>query len=550
MSIDFDNIVKVLKALNAVYRSRNNEASLISTLLGNGPDTVSVLEAIEQDVLNGFNEVVTAIQEQTLQQEWEGVANSLAYAHATLKQYQAELATLSNASGTCMITSNGQQVSLSDWCLGNGNSTGALATLTALVSAAPITAITPSISSLSGIFSTSVPDGSSSTLGLNALPTWLKIVTNAQSNTTQSLLSSNYKYETQYESVMRLMVYTHALVALTYYIHDSALQLLITATGSANNCVSVLKTIGTNFGDYASPGTVWYQFAQVLGQLASGSNPDQQLLNCAYNSSPLPPNATYSHLTIDEPVWVGGDSPNGGGERNYDYWGFCSYPVSLANNPAYPNSFFGSLGYIHVNQGSGDYERILGIQGNVVQASAGLKLSSLGVYPDSNFYSNANNWNNEQFSGIGTYEESWLPLPTHTSPNHISVITGFQLVVITNGAGAYNNALALQFGVLDVTDPNHPTVTIPDPTFVQPTYTQAKGFQDYTSMCQAGHYDPNNSNQLLPAVLSNATLTRVQNGDNGIIVQVAAPFYQAGFLQPDQLPVIPVAAGATGSEQS
>lgn len=549
MDFDFDNIVKVLKAFNLVYQNRNNEANLISALMGNGPDTASILISIEQDVMSGFKDVVNAIQEQTLLTEWSGIATSLSYAHATIKQYQAELATVSNASGSCMITSNGQQISLNDWCLGTSNNPGVLDTLAALVNDSPITAITPSVSSLAGIFSTSTPAGSSSSLGINALSTWMQIVTNAQSNQSQSLLSNNYKYETQYESVLRLMTYTHTLVAMVYYIHDSALQLLTTVTGSSNNYVSVLDTIVANFGDYNTAGTVWNQFAQEFQQLSASAVPEEQIQYCAYTSFPSTPNTTYSHLGIDIPVWAGGDSPNGGGETYPYYWGFCSYPVSLANNANYPNSFFGSLGYIHVNQGSGSYERILGVQGTVVTAGAGLKLTTQGLYPDSNFYSNANNWNNEQFSEIGTFEDSWVAAPQHASPNHISVITGFQLQVISNGAGAYNIGLALQFGVLDVTNPDAPVVTVNDPSFISPVYTSANGYQDYTSMCQSGRYDAT-TGDLLPAILSNATLSRVQNGDNSILVQVASSIYEADFLQPDKLSPTMVSAPAGSGSNS
>ncbi|TND07935.1 MAG: hypothetical protein FD123_2743 [Bacteroidetes bacterium] len=536
MEMDFDNVVKVLKALKAVYDNRDNETNLISALIGNGPDTADLLQALEQDVVQGLQNVVTAIQEQTLTQEWSGIANSLGYAHGVIKQYQTELASVSNQSGTCMITSNGQNIPFSDWCLGTSTSTGALSMLNLLVGSAPINIMDPSVSSLSGIFSTSVPAGSSSTLGLNALPTWIQILSNAQSNTSQSLLGNTYKYETQYESVLRLMSYTHTLVALVYYIHDSALQLLITSTGSASNCVSIGSTIAANFGDYATAGSIWNQFTQEFENLSSGT-PDQQQFNSTYFSLPLPPSVTYNHITIDIPVWSGGDSPNGGGETYPYSWAFCSYPVSLANNPDYPNSFFGSLGYLHVNQGSGSEVKVLGLQGTVVQVGAGLAFSTQGLYPSSDFYSDSSNWGNMQFSGIGTYQESFLPVPATASTNLVPVITGFQLQVITNGAGAFNIGLALQFGVLDVTDPNNPVVTVSDESFVAPAYAEAKAFQDYTSMIQSGRFDAVTGN-LLPAILSNATLCRVQGGDNAVVVQVASPIYMADFLQPDKLPQI------------
>lgn len=545
MEINFDQIATVFKVIKAVYNSGGNVGNIITALTGNNDNVTTVLSELEQSVIQGFTNVVTAIQEQSLADEWSGVATSLGYAHSVVKQYQADLSTVSNSlGGVTIINKAGQTIPFSEWCLGSAGNNGSLATLNELVSSATITTITPNVSSLAGIFSTSVPVGNASPLGFDALGTWGQILTNAQSNPAQSLLSSNYKYETQYESVLRLMVYTHSLLGLIYYIHDSALQLLVSSTGSSGGYVSIAQTISDNFGDYSVSGSIWNQFTLEFNNLTSGS-PEQQMNNATYMSLPLPPSVAYEIVTIDIPMWSGGDSSHGGGGLiNPDCWSICSYPVSLAGS--YTNAFFGSLGYIHANAGSGDEVKILALQGSVIQVGPGFSLSNMGLYPDSSFYSDSNNWNNNQFSGVNTYQEGFLTPPATSSSNQVPVITGFQLQMISSGNGGFNIGLALQYGILDVSDPNNPQVTIPDHTFVVPEYSEAKAFQAYTSLTQSGHFDASSGN-LLPVLLSNATLSRVENGNNAVVVQVASLIYQADFLQPDKLPPVINATASPGS---
>jgi hypothetical protein len=231
---------------------------------------------------------------------------------------------------------------------------------------------------------------------------------------------------------------------------------------------------------------------------------------------------------------------------------FCTNQVSLAGT--YPNSFFSAIGFCQPTNNAGPtlygigYRVYVALQGTVTTVGPGLTFStSPQLYPDLNdYYNNDNNWVGSDFgyplffsqtNTIGTFEPSFVNnIPTPTDHNHITVITGFQIVVISNGIGGFNMGIALQFGELDLTDVNNPVVNIKNPAFIPPTYTYACEYQQYTNTNQIGCYS--DAGVLQPNILTNASFCRMYGGDVAANVQSASTIYQADFLQPANLPAV------------
>ena len=544
MDLSFDSAISVFRALEKIYKNQNDESDFIAGIIFDNDESITdVLQTLEVDIVQNLKTISDQLAESNNLKEWEGVASSLGYVHGVLKQYHTDLSTVYNSatqkfSGTIVAGAAGETISFSDWCLGFTDSGGAvrpsaLRTLSAIVSSEPITAITPNVFSLFGIFSSGVPGGSASSMGLDAISTWSKMISDAKKNGNITNLSPSFQNETQYESMLRLLNYTYSLVSMTLYLHDSALQLLIASTGSSSGYDSVLTSVQKNFGSYNQKDSVWSTFAETLETLASGVPDTQALFNqAAYVASPQQTN--YTQVNDYKPEYL---SPLSLVPVNKHTWGYCGNAYTLQGWTANPNAFFGSIGFVNINpDGSPNAGDIvyLALQGTVVTIGPDMELTTQGLFPRLDDYTVPQLWNGTTFSqgfdGIGTYEGTYVPAPQHENPNHINVITGFQLQVINNNNGAFNLALALQFGVLDVTDPQKPTVTVVNPAYIAPQYTQALGFQEYACVNQSGNCDA--SGTIQPAILSNATICRLSNGVNGINVQAAPEIYTADFLQP------------------
>lgn len=549
MEFDFDKAISVIRALKAVYDNRDNETSfIVNTILGNKPSLETMLEDLGESVLSDLQNIYDALQQNNLLQEWSGIANALNYAHSLLTTYHTDLGTIQldakkNFNGMITVDAGAKQIAYSDWCLGCVDPDGTvrpsmLQQLDELINSAVINNVSPSVSSLSGIFSTATPGGSAGTQGADAIATWSSMVLLAKENGNVSNLSPSFRDETQYESMLRLMNYTFSLVSMTLYLHDTALQLLISSTGSASGNYSLINGISENFGQVSDAQLIWGTFATELQSLASGSI-DTQAGNeqAAYTVNTQ--RSDYAHATCYEPDYV---SPTSLVPVNNDQFGYCATQVSLAGNSDYPNAFFGSLGFINVNPSGSPYcgdTVYMAVQGTVVTVGPNMSLTAQpGLYPSLNDYQDPSNWSgsgfNQSFANIGTYEGTYVTAPVHANSNHVSVITGFQLQLINNGAGAFNLALALQFGVLDTTEPENPVVTTPDTNYYPPAFSQQLGIQDYICVNQAGNYD-SATGTMRPVLLSNAAICRVANGDNAINVQAASLIYQADFMQPTEL---------------
>lgn len=563
MGLSFSNVSSILQAVATVYQNRNSILAIIGAA---PPSFESIVEELGQKICADLEKIYDAVKQNSLVQEWKGIADTLNYAHSTLVTLNAELATVQqDQSGNIWILAGAdqQKVSFENWCMGwtDGDGTehrSALTRISELIGTDVIIHQGLTISSLSGIFSTVTPGGGSGGMATDAIGTWTAMLQLAKENPGVTNLSGSFRDETQYESLLRLMNYVYELITMSLYVHDAALLLLQQAKLPTNGHNSLFNGISQNFGNWVSPESPWGVFAAEFSSLASGSINTQAGNNQAAYAVATN-RADFAHVTNDIPYNTSTMYARGGGNTTtYPYtWCYCADQVSLAGS-GYTNAFFSSLGFTEINpEGSPNYgfNLYLAVQGNVVQIGENMEMTTQGMYPPASFYTDASKWSgtNEytnSFTGVNTYEGTYVNVQEPGNNNHIKVITGFQLLLINNRQGGFNVALALQFGILDVTNPLNPVVTIEDTTFHAPDYTQALEIQAYYCVNQSGNYD-SKGKCMRPAILTNAAICRLTNGDNALNVQAAPSIYKADFMQPAALQQVvnnlPATAPATAT---
>lgn len=550
MGLSFSNVASILQAVAAVYQNRD----AILSLVGEAPPTLEqIIEQLGHEICQDLEKIYDAMKQNTLVQEWKGIADTLNYAHSTLITLNNELATVSqDSAGNIWIKAGADQqtVSFENWCMGWTDSDGtqhhsALTRISELIGSDVIINQGLTLSSLSGIFSTTTP-GSAGSLGSDAVGTWTAMLLLAKENQDVSNLSGAFKSETQYESLLRLMNYVYELVALALYVHDSALLILQNAGLNTNGHHSLFAGIAQNFGNFSNADSPWGIFASEFSSLASGNINAQAGNNqAAYTVDTN--RSDYAHATNHIPYTETTYVAHGGGTTtSYPYsWAYCGDAISLQGTPYYQNCFFSSLGFVEVNpEGSPNYgfNLYLAVQGTVVQVGSNMEMTTQELYPPTSYYTDPSKWTatneyNNSLSGVNTYEESYVSNQPVTNNNQINVITGFQIQIISNGQGAFNMALALQFGTLDVSNPLNPVVTITDSKFYPPDYTKACGIQEYYCVNQSGNHD-SSTGSMRPAILTNASFCRLWNGDNALNVQAAPALYKADFMQPQNLQTV------------
>lgn len=561
MGLSFSNVTNILQAVATVYQNRN----MILSIIGDAPPSLeSIIEELGQEICQDLEKIYDAVKQNTLVAEWKGIADTLNYAHSTLITLNNELATVKqDSSGNLWVLAGAdqQKVSFENWCMGWTDSDGtehrsALTRISELIGTDVIIHGGLTISSLCGIFSTVTPGGSSGEMGTDAIGTWTAMLQLAKENPQVTSLSGSFRDETQYESLLRLMNYTYELITMSLYVHDSALLLLENAKLNTNGHNSLFNGITANFGNWQAPDSPWNAFASEFDALASGDINTQAGNNqAAYTVNTS--RADFEHVTNDIPYTETNTySRSGATMPSYPYtWSYCADQVSLAGT-SYQNAFFSSLGFIEVNpEGSPNYgfNLYLAVHGTVVQMGENMEMTTQGVYPPLSYYTDPSKWSGTNtyanaFSGVNTYEGTYVNVPQPADNNQVKVITGFQLQLINNGQGAFNVALALQFGILDVSNPLQPVVTIPDTNFYAPDYSKAREIQAYYCINQSGNYDTKGK-CMRPAILTNAAICRLTNGDNALNVQAAPSLYKADFLQPSSLQALalklPLATSAT-----
>lgn len=542
------DIYDILNAIGTIAGDGTNIEDFIESLAGSSTGLNTLLADLNENVVQGFQNVVSAINDEALTNAWLPINQSLNYIGTSLMAYQSALGTVkapTTPGGSYIITYNSDSIDFIDWCDGYTSSSGTVHTsklddMSSWLNAAPLV---NSDLSLVGIFYRS------SDAGTNAIDLIRKIAAAAQKD--PAGVQSGMAYDTQYNSLLAFMEAIFKLVSLTYYVHDSALGLRNMILGKKigdSGRQSVMGAITANFGNVSTASTIWNQFATALSKLAS-TTPEVQV--SAFSPAMFPP---VVPLAVHE-------------RQAGNNWSFLPHAVRISD--FYTNAFFTAISVVHVQ--SAEYPEYpfkdgyvyqnahLALIGNAVQVGPPPEGSSSPVYtslpsvPEKSFYENSSDWASYpegggtdgtydviNYSGAfvcGTCEPNYASVPEPSSNNHVRVVTGFKFVQLQSG-GAFNAAIALQFGELDMSDLSNPVVIIDNPDFVSPDFTRQSDIQQFLVTNPVGDYS---SGELRNGIMTSVRLAGhdVNNGPSCINVRMVPTFYMADFYQPTGLkPII------------
>ncbi|MGV3596215.1 MAG: hypothetical protein ACO1PI_00020 [Bacteroidota bacterium] len=557
--LDLGEILQIGSIAADVVKHRDNPLKFIESFLNSEESLQSYLEQIDQDIVQGFKNLVEELNEKTYLDQWSAISATLTHVHDQRKSYATLFsATFKGSDGNYyLVDDQGDTVPFIDWAIGpkdaSGNRTGGvLEEMYGWLNQGEIKNQT--LSSLYGIFEdasgTSPSPSSGAQYGHNAIDLLLTIV-NAAQTFSGGPISSSYATNLQVNSLYSFQQAIYKLITSVFFTHDSVLQFLNSTTGSMHGRNSAFNLMANNFGTATTEGTVWHKFASAIeslpiapslqpGQNPTALNPQQQLMKTAFNATQVPP--------ANAQPMINSDALYGGGPECFRW---CPYDFNLSDY--YQNAFISSIGFVIIppmGTNSNCYMYV-GLQGTATVVGPGLTFTPMiNPVPHMNDLNAPANWTTTypgspdyNYNGcfqLVNYNFNYITPPTvQDTTTQIQVITGFKLCSVTNGPGEYNLAISLQFGVLDVSDPQNPTVTVPDPTYYTPQWSNQMGVQQFLSGNLIGNLGGTTVQDQQTGILTNVTIDREANGANSINVQIFPNAYLLNMFQPANVtPVI------------
>lgn len=537
--LDLGEILQIGSIATDVIKHRDNPLKFIESFLDSEEALQTYLEQIDKDIVQGFKNLVEELNEKTYLDEWSAISATLTHIHSQRKSYAALFgATYQGSDGNYyLVDDQGDTVLFTDWAIGPkdpaGNRTGGvLEEMYGWLNQGEIRNQT--LSSLYGIFedaSSGPSQSSDNQYGHNAIDLLLTI-TNAAQNFSGGPISSSYATNLQVNSLYSFQQAIYKLATSVFFTHDSVLQFLNTTTGSMHGRNSAHSLMVHNFGTATTEGTIWHKFATAMAGLAQG-NPDQQLMKTAFNATQVPP--------ANAQPMINSNALYGGGPECFRW---CPYDFNLSDY--YQNAFFSSIGFVILpSEGTNSPGYMyIGLQGTATQVGPGLTFTPM-INPVPPMYDlNAPaNWSPVSgdptlmnYNGcfqLTNYNFNYVTPPAiQDSTTQIQVITGFKLAALNPDPGAYNLAVYLQFGVLDVSDPQNPTVTVPDPTYYAPSWSNQLPVQQFLSGNFIGNLGGTTVQDQQTGILTNVSLDREANGANSLNVQIYPNAYMLNMFQP------------------
>lgn len=546
--LDLGEILQIGSIAADVAKHRDNPLKFLESFLNSEKSLQSYLEQIDQDIVQGFKNLVEELNEKTYLDEWSAIGATLTHVHDQRKSYASLFsATYKGSDGNYyLVDDKGDTVLFIDWAIGpkdsSGNRTGGvLEEMYSWLNQGEIRNQT--LSSLYGIFEnapgTSPSPSSGSQYGHNAIELLLTII-NAAQNFNGGPISSSFATNLQVNSMYSFQQAIYKLVTSVFFTHDSVLQFLNSTSGSMHGRNSAYSLMTNNFGSATTEGTVWYKFATAMAALGQG-NPEQQLMKTSFNGTQVPAANIQPMINCD---------PNGVG-NGPDYFRWCPYDFNLSDY--YENAFFSSIGFVYLPYEGSDYKSwvYVGLQGSVTQVGPGLTFTPMiNPAPSMSDLNSPANWSplsgyptmmnyNNCFKS-DTYNFNYVTPPAiQDNTTQIQVITGFKLGAVTNNSGEFNLAVYLQFGVLDISNPQAPTVTVPDATYYAPAWSGQMGIQQFLSANFIGNLGGSTVQDQQTGILTNVTLDRQANGPDCMNVQIFPNAYMLNMFQPASVtPVI------------
>lgn len=550
MGFDLGEILQIGSIFSDILQHRNHPGKFLLSFIDGEASMDSYLQQIDKDIVQGFKKLIEQSNEIQYIDRWTAISTTITHAYQQRKSYASIFAAAKkDANGDYVVVDNeGNTVSLLHWAMGPKDpssglrSGGVLEDMYSWLNKGEIRNQT--MSSLYGIFENpgtgSNTSGGNNPYGHNAISLWLEILGAAQTFP-GGPINNSYATNLQVNSLYKFQQNMFKLITSVYYTHELIFEFLYKTTGSYHSHNSAYPLLVNNFGNATTPGTVWYKFATALSNLGATSStntPTNQLQKASFNSLQIPPNPVSS-ITCN----------NNGQQNPSTFWRWCPYKFQLSDY--YENAFFSSIGFVNLPPYGSDYMcwTYVGLQGTATQVGPGLTFTPMAepVPPMSDLNSPSQWENDPNYSnmlkyigcfGMDTYNYNYVvPGSQPSSPStQLQVITGFELSCISNN-GEFNVVVLLQFGVLDISDPQAPTVTVVDPTYYAPAWSGQMGVQEFLCSNLMGNVGGTTAQEQQTGILTNVTFDRGLGGANCFNVQLAPTAYQLDIFQPSNIQV-------------
>ncbi|MCE3289838.1 MAG: hypothetical protein K0R83_1850, partial [Caulobacter sp.] len=261
-----ENLSKIFGCINSAYSAFNTIGGLLGFVQGSGGTAAlaSAIQALAQAIEKGMQDIVDAVQEQTLQQQWQPYANQLKAWHDTAQMRLDQLNSISqDAAGDVWLQVAGRRVSLLAWCAGYEDEHGKT-----------MTGVLDDLGDLVEAFAAWPATGG--TGAPSPLVLWDELC--AAVIKADTLKSGEIRFTMMFAWYQSL----YSLLSTVVYVRNVALQLYqLTKPGDSTyvNLDSQLELLG----DVSTAGTVWAAFdAMFQSYLKLGALEDDQV--CAIGS--------------------------------------------------------------------------------------------------------------------------------------------------------------------------------------------------------------------------------------------------------------------------
>ncbi|WP_144243580.1 hypothetical protein [Azospirillum argentinense] len=493
------SIGQMLKLIEDATDAWNSVDTIIELITGDdgGLSQVSAqLTELTSVCQAGFSSVVQAIANAETQREWDAFATKIEGIQQSIAGYSNELQSLDK---NLTIIVNSKSYSFKDWCEGSSGLSGAL-------------------NSLAGLAEQMWSLFQSGGVGNPPLLTvWSSVVQsggNASAGQTQMTMLYAL-YQEFYGTLLKL-----------FYVRENALQIYYNNYGKGDFLPLTQYTIPRYFGSVTSSDTtcVWAIFGAKFESILASTIPNNDHLLTATDGG--------DYTGTDSSMCIGSL-----GESSKPVITLDQNPISVSGQA---NTCFAQLQFAS-SQGTHFF-----LQGTPVTVGPGGVFTAGSPIPAGPGGLSGGGPNSVlpmmitlqdgPITQAPFFNGAYVTPPAQpTDPSKSLVVTGFQVTTVDGRIG-----IALQYGELDLTDINAPTVTVTNSSYVQPqpggpTNTQGSAlpgmFPLWTGSPAIETIDQRPVGTKANFPITNATFTP-QSTRLGLYVQTAWTGYQAAAFQP------------------
>lgn len=486
------NLVSICQTIAKVGSSFSSAKNLYDVLTGHDGTSriVAALKHLELTMAAGFNSVVAAINDGILQQEWSVYAKHISGVQRKLARVGNELATLTQDAGGRYWILSTQKVPFDIWA-GGGEYLG-------IKYESAIEACHEQARCLNDLFE------SGGVANLSMLDVWRKLCQIGANNIVQDM-----KGQTLLSAFYMLQQQIYGILCAIFYYNESILALYDKINGNEKQFTSLKDYVRTTFGETSAIGTAWNKFAQHMDRWPD-LPADFFIIATTGDYHPNTPNSC-APVNQGEGVYV---------SRFWSQW------TRTSQYPKYKNLVLTELRIeVEVKESN---RPVFFLSAAMAEVLPGLAFEVRNARASS-WIDGTHSPHTDDYITVGTHTKiSWvnsgygLRPKMDTSPDRHPVVTGFRCVNV------YGNRLALQleFGILDVTNPNAPVVTVVGEGIVPAGEGQA------FSMSNAQWVDLRPSTGSSGFPIDNVSFAVTYGNRIGLSARTGWPIFKASFMQP------------------